>query len=91
MELNKSLNQSPQSGLENIGYTSSNGLLENCCKVRNKYLIGPVLGRQNGGSTNKPLFGSDHECREFESKYEQGVEWSELYQKTKIKGPKILS
>ena len=25
MELDKSLNQSPQSGLEKIGYTSSNG------------------------------------------------------------------
>ena len=33
IELDKSLNQSPQGGLENIGYTSSNGSLGNCCKV----------------------------------------------------------
>ena len=51
MELDKSLNQSPQGGLEKIGYTSGNGPLGNCCKIRNKYLIGHVLGRQNGGST----------------------------------------
>ena len=44
MELDKSLNQSPQGGLEKIGYTSSNGPPENCCKVSNKYLIGHVLG-----------------------------------------------
>ena len=54
MELDKSLNQSPQGGLENISYTSSNGPPGNCCKVPNKYLIGHVLGKQNGGST--PLF-----------------------------------
>ena len=52
MELGKSLNQSPQGGLEKIGYTSSNGPLGNCCKVLNKYLIWHVLGRQNGGSTH---------------------------------------
>ena len=51
MELDKSLNQSPQGGLEKIGYTSSNGPLRNCCKVPDKYLIGYVLGGQNGRST----------------------------------------
>ena len=51
MELDKSLNQSPQGGLENIGYMSSNEPLGNCYKVPNKYLIGHVLGGQNGGST----------------------------------------
>ena len=51
MELDKSLNQSPQGGSEKIGYTSSNGPPGNCCKVSNKYLIGHVLGRQNGGFT----------------------------------------
>ena len=52
MELDKSLNQSPQSGLEKIGYTSSNKPLGNCCKVPNKYLIEHVLGGQNRGSTH---------------------------------------
>ena len=52
MELDKSLNQSPQGGLEKISYMSSNGPLGNCCKVLNKYLIGHVLGGQNGGSTD---------------------------------------
>ena len=33
MGLDKSFNQSPQGGLEKIGYTSSNGPLVNCCKV----------------------------------------------------------
>ena len=42
--LNESFNRSPQGGLEKIGYTSSNGPPENCCKVSNKYLIGHVLG-----------------------------------------------
>ena len=51
MGLGKSLNQSLQGGLEKIGYTSSNGLPRNCCKVSNKYLIGHVLGEQNRGST----------------------------------------
>ena len=51
MGLDKSLNQSPQGGLEKIGYTSSNMPPGNCCKVLNKYLIGHVLGGQNGGST----------------------------------------
>ena len=51
MELDKSLNQSPQGGLENIDYTSSNGSLGNCYKVPNKYLIEHVLGRQNEGYT----------------------------------------
>ena len=50
MGLGKSLNQSPQGGLEEIDYTSSNGSPGNCCKVFNKYLIGHVLGGQNGGS-----------------------------------------
>ena len=49
--LDKSINQSPQDGLEKIGYTSSNGPLGNCCKVPNKYLIGHVLGEQNRGFT----------------------------------------
>ena len=66
MELDKSLNQSPHGGLEKIGYTSSNGAPGNSCKVQNKYLIGHVLGGQNGGSTNMPLFDRDHECRECE-------------------------
>ena len=52
MGLDKSLNQSLQGNLEKIGYMSSNGLLGNCYKVLNKYLIGHVLGEQNGGSTN---------------------------------------
>ena len=43
MELDKSLNQSPQGGLEKIGYISSNGPLENYCKIRDKYLIGHML------------------------------------------------
>ena len=51
MGLGKSLNQSPQGVLEKIGYTSSNMPPGNCCKVLNKYLIGHVLGGQNGGST----------------------------------------
>ena len=51
MEFDKFLNQSPQGGLENIDYTSSKGPPRNCCKVPNKYLIGHMLGGQNGGST----------------------------------------
>ena len=51
MELDKSLNQSPQGGLEKIGYVSSNGPPGNCCKIRDKYLIEHVLRGQNGGST----------------------------------------
>ena len=51
MGLGKSLNQSLQGGLEKIGYTSSNGPPGNCCKVSNKYLIGHVIGEQNGGFT----------------------------------------
>ena len=51
MELDKSFNQSPQGGLENIGYTNSNESPGNCCKVPNKYLIEYVLGGQNGRST----------------------------------------
>ena len=47
----KPLNQSLQGDLEKISYMSSNGSLENCCKVPNENLIGHVLGRQNGGST----------------------------------------
>ena len=47
MELDESLNQSPQCGLEKIGYTSSNGPPGNYYKVSNKYLIGHVLGGQN--------------------------------------------
>ena len=66
MGLGKSLNQSPQGGLEKIEYTSSNGSPGNCCKVSNKYLIGHMLGEQNRGSTNMPFFGRDHEYRECE-------------------------
>ena len=44
IELDKSLNHSPQGGLEKIGYASINGPSENCCK-------GHVLGGQNEGST----------------------------------------
>ena len=51
MGLGKSLNQNLQGGLENIGYTSSNGPPGNCYKVSNKYLIGHVLEEQNEGST----------------------------------------
>ena len=51
MGLDKSLNQSPQSGLEKIGYTSSNGPRGNCCKVLNEQAIGHMLVGQNGGST----------------------------------------
>ena len=51
MGLDKSLNQSPQGDLKKIGYTSSNKPSGNCRKVSNKYLIGHVLGGQNGGST----------------------------------------
>ena len=34
-----------------VSSMSSNGPLKNYCKVPNKYLIGHVLGGQNGGST----------------------------------------
>ena len=44
MGLNESLNQSPYGGLEKLGYVSSDGPPSNCCKIRNKYLIGHVLG-----------------------------------------------
>ena len=64
--LDKSLNQSPQGGLEKIGYTSSNEPPGNCCKIWDKYLIGHMLRGQNGGSTNMLIFGRDHECRECE-------------------------
>ena len=50
MELDKSLNHSPQGGLEKIDYTSSNGPPGNCCKIPDKYLIGHLLEGQNGGS-----------------------------------------
>ena len=51
MGLDKSLNQSSQSGLEKIDYTSSNGPPGNCCKVLNEHTIEHVLVGQNGGST----------------------------------------
>ena len=54
IELDKSLNQSPHGDLEKRGYTSSNGPPKNCCKVLSKYLIGHVLGGENGGSTHGP-------------------------------------
>ena len=43
MELYKSLNQSPQGGLEKIGYMSSSGPPRNCCKIPNEHIIGHVL------------------------------------------------
>ena len=52
MELDKSLNQSPQGGLEKIGYMSRDGPPGNCYKVPNKYLIGHVLRGQNEVSTD---------------------------------------
>ena len=52
MELDKSLNQSPQGGLEKIDYMSSNGLPWNYCKIWDKYLIGHVIRGQNGGFTS---------------------------------------
>ena len=58
MELDKYLDQSPQGGLEKTSYMSSNGPPRNCCKVQNKYLIGHVLGGQNGGSTMVSCFNS---------------------------------
>ena len=51
VELDKPLNQSLQSGSENVSYMSSNGPPGNCCKVLNKHVKGHVLGGQNGGST----------------------------------------
>ena len=63
--LDKSLNQSPQGGLENIGYTSSNGPPKNWCKVPDKYLIGYVLGRQNGGPTLASSCKLDLVCHFF--------------------------
>ena len=67
--LDKSLNQSPQGGLEKIGYMSSNGPPRNCYKVPNKYLIGHVLGGQNGGSTIPTWAGG----LKFEINYMHGV------------------
>ena len=50
--LNKFLNQSSQGNLKKqICYTSSNGPPRNCCTIPDKYLIGHVLGGQNGGFT----------------------------------------
>ena len=51
MGSDETLNQRLQGGLEKTSYTSRNEPLGNCCKVPNKYLIGHVLGRQNGEST----------------------------------------
>ena len=65
-ESDKLLNQSLHGGLKKISYMSSNRPSGNCCKVSNENLIGYVLGWQNGGSTNIPFFGRDHECREHE-------------------------
>ena len=55
MGIDKSLNQSPQGGLEKIGYTSSNGSPGNFCKVLNEHTIRHVLVGQNGGSTHYKL------------------------------------
>ena len=51
MGSNESLNQSLQGGLEKISYMNSNGPSGNCCKVPSEHVIGHVLIRQNGGST----------------------------------------
>ena len=51
MEPDKPFNQILQSGSENVSCTSSNGPPRNCCKIPDKYLIGHVLGGQNGGFT----------------------------------------
>ena len=53
IELDKSLNHSPQGGLEKIGYMSSNGPPRNCCKIWDKYLIRHVPRWQNVGSTER--------------------------------------
>ena len=47
-----------------------NGSLENYCKVSNRHVIGHMLVGQNRGSTNMPLLGRDHECKEYEWKHE---------------------
>ena len=43
-----------------------NGSPRNYCKVSNGPVIGHVLVGQNFGSTNMPIFGRDHEFREYE-------------------------
>ena len=55
MGIDKSLNQSPQGGLEKIGYTSSNGSPGNFCKVLNEHTIRHVLVGKNGGPTHYKL------------------------------------
>ena len=50
MELDKSLNQTSQHGLEKIDYTSSNEPPGSYCKVLNEHIIGHVLVGQNGES-----------------------------------------
>ena len=47
-----------------------NGSSENYYKVSNGHVIEHVLVGQNRGSTNMPLFGRDHECKEYEGKHE---------------------
>ena len=39
---------------------------ENYCKVSNGHVIRHVLVGQNKRSTNMPIFGRDHEFREYE-------------------------
>ena len=63
MTLVKSLNQSPQGGFKKKWYTSRNGPTGNCCKLPNKYLIGYVLGKQNGGSTISTFWLVKLKCR----------------------------
>ena len=46
-----------------------NGSSENYRKVSNGFIIEHVLVGQNRGSTNMPLFGRDHECKEYEGKH----------------------
>ena len=67
VKLDKSLNQSSQGGLEKIGYTSSNGPPGNCRKVPNKYLLGHVLGGQNGGSIIRYIYFSFY-IKKFKNK-----------------------
>ena len=46
-----------------IGFMCNNGPPGNYCGVLKEHLIAHVLTKQNGGSTNMPLFDKDHECK----------------------------
>ena len=69
MESDKPLNQSLQSGSEKISCMSNNGSSKDYCGTLEVNLKACAKG-QNGGSTNMPFFGRDHECKECELKYE---------------------